>query len=65
MVFYPQTVGSIKFHELVFSGGGLTQVIPTVHTPRGFVEARLEVRPSMFPSHVDGGFHIVSQDDEL
>jgi hypothetical protein len=31
----------------------------------GFVEAGLKVRPSMFPSHFDGGFHIVSQDDEL
>jgi hypothetical protein len=27
--------------------------------PRGFVEARLEVRASMFPSHLDGGSHIV------
>jgi hypothetical protein len=27
--------------------------------------ARLEVRPSMLPRLVDGGSHIVSQDDEL
>jgi hypothetical protein len=31
----------------------------------GFVEARLEVRPAMFPGHVDRGSHIVGQDDEL
>jgi hypothetical protein len=31
----------------------------------GFVEARLEVRPSMFPSHLDGGSHIVCQDNKL
>ena len=32
---------------------------------RGFVEARLKVCPSMFPRHIDGGFHVVSQNDEL
>jgi hypothetical protein len=32
---------------------------------RGFVEPRLEVRASMFPRHLDGGSHIVCQDDEL
>ncbi len=31
----------------------------------GLVEAWLEIRPSMFPSHLDGGFHIVSQDNKL
>jgi hypothetical protein len=31
----------------------------------GFVEPRLEVRASMFPSHLDGGSHIASQNDEL
>ena len=25
----------------------------------------MEVRASMLPSHLDGGFHIVCQDDEL
>ena len=33
--------------------------------PRGFVEARLKVRPSVFPRHLDGGFHVVSQDNKL
>jgi hypothetical protein len=27
----------------------------------GLVEPRLEVRPSMLPGHVDGGFHVVGQ----
>jgi hypothetical protein len=31
----------------------------------GFVETRLKVRPSMFPSHLDGGFHIVGQHYKL
>jgi hypothetical protein len=28
-------------------------------------EARLKVRPSMFPRHIDRGFHIVCQDNEF
>jgi hypothetical protein len=31
----------------------------------GLVEPRLEVRPSMLPSHLDGGFHVVCQNDKL
>jgi hypothetical protein len=31
----------------------------------GFVQARLKIRPAMFPSHLDGGFHIFCQDDKL
>jgi hypothetical protein len=31
----------------------------------GFIKAGLEVRPTMFPSHLDGGSHIVCQDDKL
>jgi hypothetical protein len=31
----------------------------------GLIEARLEVSPSMLPSHLDGGFHVVCQNDEL
>jgi len=30
-----------------------------------FIEAGLEIRPAVFPSHLDGGSHIVSQDEEL
>src|SRR5215510_5502173 len=32
---------------------------------RGFIEPRLKVHPSVFPSHIDSGPHIISQDDEL
>lgn len=31
----------------------------------GFIEAGLEVRPAMLPSHLDSRFHTVSQDDKL
>jgi hypothetical protein len=31
----------------------------------GFVEPRLKIWPGMFPSHVDGRSHVVSQHDEL
>jgi len=31
----------------------------------GPIEPRLEVSATMFPSNVDGGFHVVSHDDEL
>jgi hypothetical protein len=31
----------------------------------GFVEPGLKVCPTMLPGHVDGGPHIVSQDNEL
>ena len=31
----------------------------------GLIKPNLKVRPSLFPGNVDGGSHIVSQDDEL
>jgi len=31
----------------------------------GLIKPRLKLRPSMFPSHLDGGFHTVGKDDEL
>jgi hypothetical protein len=31
----------------------------------GFIKAQPEIGPSMLPSDVDGGFHVVGQDDEL
>ena len=31
----------------------------------GLIEARLKIRATMLPSHIDGGFHVASQHDEL
>src|SRR4030095_11833619 len=59
---------SSAFKTVMFAPIITERVAPFFHLlglPRGFVEARLKVRPSVFPSHLDGGFHVVCQDDEL
>jgi hypothetical protein len=52
---------------LTFGDIGLTPRRPFFHflcLSRGFIEPRLK-SAFMLPSHVDGGFHAVSKDDEL
>ena len=58
-------VGSLKYVPKGVSQNPQRPLFHLLCLCGGFVEPRLEVRPTVFPRHLDGGFHVVCQNDKL